>query len=616
MAYSHPMDIRSFLRRTPPFDELDDETLDEVLANTSIAFYPRGHVVLQQGGEPARHLYVVRTGAVEALDGDHVVDLHQAGEIFGFVSLLTSEHPGLTVRAHEDSICYLVREDIAARMLASRPGVSFLSRTVRRRELDLLADAAVAERTDPWAAPVAALVRRPPVTVDASTAIRPAAETMTRERVSALLVRMDGGWGIVTDRDLRSRVLAEGRSDREAILDVVSSPLVTAAGDTPVSEVLAMMLERRINHVPVTDERGELMGLVTVTDLMALERRSAFRLRRDLESGETAEEVAETAKAIPSTLADLIESGAEPLEVAHVAAVTNDTMTRRLLELGSARLGEPPARWSWLALGSEARFEQGMVTDQDNALVYESEGDEDVDAYFAELGSFVNDGLARAGLPRCRAGVLASNRDWRGTIAGWRDRFRGWIDDPGRSGSAFSGIAFDYRPVSGALEVRTSLDPVIRDAGQRREFLRHLAATALATRPPKGFLKDAIVEARGTSAITLDMKQAGIGPITNIARIHGLRIGLTDNRTVLRLRAAVAEGIVKEDDGRALEEAFRLMWRVRLDHQAARVRGQALPDDEVDARSLGPLSRQALKEAFRAIVRAQEALAMELGMRW
>jgi CBS domain-containing protein len=610
------MDIRSFLQRTPPFDELDDDALDEVVRHTSIAFFPRGEIVLQQGGEPAEHLYVVRTGAVEALDGDHVVDLHQPGEVFGYVSLLTGEEPGLTTRAHEDAICYLVLGEVAARVLASRPGVSFLSRTVRRRELSLLADVAVAERADPWAAPVGALVRRPPVAVDARESIRAAAEAMSRERVSALLVRMDGGWGIVTDRDLRSRVLAVGRSDGDPIVDVASSPVVTTSADMPVSEVLAMMLERRINHVPVMDVRGDLTGLVTVMDLMALERRSAFRLRRDIESSVTAEEIAEIAKAIPSTLADLIEGSAEPLEVAHVAAVTNDTLTRRLLELGIARLGEPPARWSWLALGSEARFEQGMATDQDNALVYESDGDEDVDGYFAELAAFVNEGLAGAGLPRCRAGVLASNPEWRGTIPTWVERFQGWIGDPSRTGSAFSGIAFDFRPVSGPLEVRTSLDPVIRQAGREREFLRHLAAGALAQRPPRGFLKDAIVEARGTSAVTLDVKQAGIGPITNLARIHGLRIGSTGNRTVLRLRAAAADGVLTEDEGQALEEAFRLLWRTRLDHQAGRVRGAALPDDEVDPRSLGPLARQALKEAFRAIARAQEGLAMGLGLRW
>ena len=611
------MDIPSFLRQCAPFDELDEDALAEVIRHTHIEFHPRGHVVLQQGGEPAAHLYIVRTGAVEALDGDLVVDVHQQGEVFGFVSLLTRDQPGLTVRAQEDSICYLVDGDVAARILASREGISFLSRTVRRRELTLIENAAVIARSDPWAVPVRGLLVRSPVTVDGSTSIREAAEIMTRERVSALVVRMGDGWGILTDRDLRARALAAGRSPDDTIVEFASSPLVTMRGDATVGEVLALMLERRIHHVPVTGNGGELLGMVTDTDLMALERRSAFRLRRDIESSTTTEEVVEVSAAAPRMLADLVEASVDPLEIGHIAAVTNDALTTRLLELGIERLGEPPGLWAWLALGSEARHEQGMATDQDNALVYES-GDRDVvrvDAYFAELAGLVNDGLASAGIPRCRAGVIAANRDWRGTVVEWQERFRGWVIDPGRVGSAFSGIAFDYRPVAGPLEVRQPLDEVVRWAGRQDGFIRHLAANAIAQRPPKGFLKDAIVEGRGTSAVTLDVKQAGIGPITNVARIYGLRIGSTDNRTVPRIRGAIASGRVTEENGRALEEAFRLLWQIRLEHQASSIRAGLLPNDDVDPRGFGPLLRQALKEAFRTIDRAQELLALELGVR-
>src|SRR3989304_4215725 len=205
------MDIPSFLRQCAPFDELDGAGLAEVTRHTHIEFHPRGHVVLQQGGEPAAHLYIVRTGAVEALDGDLVVDVHQQGEVFGFVSLLTRDQPGLTVRAQEDSICYLVDGDVAARILASREGISFLSRTVRRRELTLIENAAVIARSDPWAVPVRGVFVRSPVTVAGSTSIREAAQIMTRERVSALVVAMDDGWGIIPDRDLRARALAAGR---------------------------------------------------------------------------------------------------------------------------------------------------------------------------------------------------------------------------------------------------------------------------------------------------------------------------------------------------------------------------------------------------------------------
>jgi CBS domain-containing protein len=612
------VDIPGFLGRHPPFDDLTDEELAEIVRATRIEFFPKGQVILVQGGEPSRFLYVVRTGSVEVLDGDHVVDLHQEGEVFGYVSLLTGEVPALTVRAHEEAICYLIEPEAAERTLATRHGVSFISRIVRRRELRVLETAGITTTTvDPWSAPVRNLSAREPVTIGANASIRDAAELMTRERVTSVLVPAGDGWGIVTDRDLRSRVLAEGRGIDTTISDVASSPILSLPATSTVGEVLSLMLERGIHHVPVTDGSGHVSRIVTDTDLMAMDRRSAFQIRREVERSTTLESAVRAARAAPAMIADLVDASVDPLEIGHVAAVTNDTLTRRSLELGIERFGEPPSPWAWLALGSEARHEQGIATDQDNALAYATDGadPDETDAYFARLANFVNDGLAAAGVPRCRAGVIAANREWRGSVEEWQERFRSWVVSPGRAGSAFTGIAFDYRPVAGSLEIREALDPIIRWAGEQDAFLRHLSRQAIDQRPPKGFLKDAVVEARGTSSVTMDVKRVGITPITNLARIHALRAGLIENRTIRRIRGVVASGRMSEEMGQALEESFHLLWQIRLEHQARSVRAGVPPDDEVDPRDLGPLTRQALKEAFRMIDRAQELLALELGLR-
>src|SRR5207249_10573962 len=136
-----------------------------------------------------------------------------------------------------------------------------------------------------------------------------------------------------------------------------------------------------------------------------------------------------------------------------------------------------------------------------------------------QLAQFVNDRLQEAGFPKCRARVIASNPQWRGTLGQWKDRFKGWMADPSRVGSAFTGIAFDYRPIAGPLEVRGPLDEVIRSAPRHTDFIRHLSRLAVDGRPPTGFLKDAVVEARGISAVTLDIKHSGINLITNLARV-------------------------------------------------------------------------------------------------
>lgn len=610
------MDIPSFLRLYPPFDELENDRFEEVVRHTHIEFFPAGTLILMQSGEPSHFAYVVRTGAVDMIDGTQIIDVLGEGELFGHFSLLSGLAPAFTVRASEDAICYLIDPEIAHEVLGTRRGLAFLSTSLRKREVRAL-DGIDPQTVDPWQTPVGSLVHRPPVSAPDTVSIREAAELMTRERVSSLLVEGSGGVGIVTDRDLRSRVLAEGRSPDARIADVLTRPVLTVGAQTMVAEVTGLMLERGVHHVPVVDEDDEILGVVTDIDLMGLEQKTPFRLKGDIERAAGEEEVLEAARRLAETVTSLVEANVDPIDVGHAVAVVTDTLTRRLLELGVAKLGDPPCPWSWLALGSEARQEQGLFTDQDNALVLDPGASpiEVVSPYFERLATFVNDGLSDAGIPKCRAGVIASNPEWCDTVLEWQMRFRRWIADPGRSGSAFTGIAFDYRPVAGPLEVRAALDDVIRSAAKDTGFIRHLGRWAVGARPPTGFQKDSVVEARGTSEVVLDVKHGGIALITNLARVWSIAHGLVENRTLHRLREVESVGGMSSDVRQGLEEAFRLLWQIRLEHQTRQAKAKLPVDDQVNPRDLGPLTRQGLKEAFRMIDRAQDLQAKEFGLR-
>jgi CBS domain-containing protein len=611
------MDIPSFLRMYPPFDDLDDERLADVVRHTHIEFFPEGTVILQESGRPAGFLYVVRRGAVTVLEAGEIVDLQGEGEVFGFVSLLTEASPLVTIRAHEDVICYLIDREVGEEIMSSRRGMVFLASAFRRRDVRALEHVAH-NPVDDRRERVGTLVRRRPLSLPADASIRQAAELMANEREGFVLLEGVGqnGLAILTDRDLRSKVLAQGRDPAAPAADVASSPVVSVPSQATVAEVTALMLERGVHHVPVQDGDGGFLGVVTDIDLLAAEQHRAFGLKKDIELAPDRASAIEAFRSLPEVSARLVEASVEPLEIAHIVAVTIDALTVRLLEVGWAEFGDPPCPWAWLALGSEARQEQGLFTDQDNALIFDpgSVGEPKADAYFGELGAFVNDGLEEAGIPKCRAGVIAGNPEWRGTVQTWQDRFHGWIEDPGRTGSAFTGIAMDYRPVTGPLDARLHLDEIIRSAREQHDFIRHLGAHAVAMRPPKGLLKDGVVQGKGTTG-GLDIKAVGIGLITNIARLLSVMSGLTENKTTLRLRDTTALGWLTEDESQGLVEAFELMWQVRLEHQSRCVERGVLPDDLVQTRELGPLTRQALKEAFRMIDGAQDRLAALLGLR-
>jgi CBS domain-containing protein len=606
------VDVRSFLADHPPFDALSEAELDRVVSSVQIEHFAPGAVILQQAGAPATHLFVVRRGEAEIVDDGRVIDEISEGDVFGMWSLLGQVAPTATVRASEDTLCYLVDAAVANEVLGSGAGVAFVAAGVRRRiarvDETLKADIDLVRYQE-----VGDLVRRPPVTCDPSTPVAEAADLMARERVSSLLVPSHGRVGILTDRDLRTRVVAERRSGDTPIREVMTPRAEIVPADTMVGEVLLRMLEGGFHHFPIADAGGAVVGVVTDTDLMGIGRNTPFALKSAIERAGDRDAVASAIAELPHVVTALVESSADPVDVGHVIAFSIDAATRRLLELGIEEHGEPPVPWAWLALGSAARQEQAIRTDQDHALAFE--GDPDVaNASLAPLAEFVTSGLEAAGFPRCRGDVMATNQALRLPLGDWVERFDFWMREQSPKASEQLSIIFDFRRVAGELEADLVLDDAMAVAVERPVFLQHLARRALDLRPPIGFVRGILVEHGGEHPGTVDLKHGGIVIVGNLARAHAIRSGLPAKRTIDRLRASESVGAIDAETREGLEEAFRFLWEVRLHHHVEQLRSGLPPDDFVDPKDLGGVARQGLKEAFRIIARAQKALALETGV--
>jgi CBS domain-containing protein len=607
------VDVRSFLADHPPFDALTEAELDRVVASVQIEHFAPGTVILQQAGAPATHLFVVRRGEAEIVDDGRVIDEIGEGDVFGMWSLLGQVAPTATVRASEDTLCYLIDAGVANEVLSSGAGVAFVAASVRRR-IARVDETLKAEIDLVRYREVGALVRRPPVTCDPSTPVAEAADLMARERVSSLLIpSAGGGVGILTDRDLRTRVVAARRSGEVPIREVMTPRAETVPADTMVGEVLLRMLEGGFHHFPIADAAGTVVGVVTDTDLMGIGRNTPFALKSAIERAGDREAVASAIAELPQVITALVDSSADPVDVGHVIAFSIDAATRRLLELGIARHGEPLVPWAWLALGSAARQEQAIRTDQDHALAFDGDR-EAANAALAPLAEFVTAGLEIAGIPRCRGDVMATNEALRLPLEDWVRRFDHWMREQSPKASEQLSIVFDFRRVAGDLEADVALDEAMAEAVERPLFLQHLARRALDLRPPIGFVRGIIVEHGGEHPGTVDLKHGGIVIIGNLARAYAIRSGVTAKRTLHRLRAAEGNGAIDAETREGLEEAFRFLWEVRLHHHVEQLRSGHAPDDFVDPKELGGVARQGLKEAFRIIARAQKTLALETGV--
>lgn len=608
------MEVQAFLRTCPPFDAIDDAALNAVVRQTEIAFFPAGTSILEPSGKSSRFVYVVRVGVVELIDGGRVLDQLGSGELFGHLSALSGSAPTTEVRALEDTICYLIPTAAVEGIFASRTGLAFLSSSLRRRMVNALGTPQD-QQTDSFRLRVGELVRRAPITCEPFTTVREAATTMASARVSCLVVPMEGGYGILTDRDLRSRVLASGRTGETEVGDVMTHPAVTLGRDAFASEALSLMLEQGVHHLPIVGENDALVGVVTDTDLMGLERRTPFAIRSEIERASDIGAVVSAVRELPRAVTELVATNADPVDIGHVVGVTVDALTERIVELTLADIDPPPQPWAWISLGSQARHEQALATDQDHAFAFADDSDPAMAEWSAAFAERVTQGIEAAGIPRCRAGVGAHAPSWSRSLDGWMQRFDSWIEEVGGEGAVLTAIAFDFRQVTGPLAVEQALNGVLLKAKDRPPFLHHLAAQAVAVQTPTGFFRDLVVESKGEHAGRFDVKHGGLIAITSMARLLALSVGSVEKQTLSRLRDATAAGALSQGDHDALDESFHLLWQIRLEHQCDQSRRGTAIDDFVDPGDLGPITRRALREAFRSITRVQRTLATEFGVR-
>jgi CBS domain-containing protein len=350
-------DVADFLRLYAPFDALSQADVELIAASAEVEFHLAGTTIFSQGAETVHYVRVVRSGAVELIHDGVVLDLLGVGELFGHSSMLSGLPTGFTARALEDTLCYRIGADVALPALARPESVVFVARSLLASPNVYGEEGApsVATPRDPAHQPVGSLIRGRPVAVAPETSIREAARMMNAAGASAVVVRLEGSLGIVTDRDLRSRVVADGVAVDDPISVVMTAPAYTVAPDRLGGGVLLEMLDRGIRHFPVISARGELVGVVEDLDLIAVETRNSFYVRGQIAAAATVDELAEAAQQIKPMVIALHDTRLAATSISAIYSVVRDALTRRAVELAVAGGGRAPHPLAGGARGRPAR---------------------------------------------------------------------------------------------------------------------------------------------------------------------------------------------------------------------------------------------------------------------
>jgi len=452
-----------------------------------------------------------------------------------------------------------------------------------------------------------------PVRCHMNQTIIEAASLMSRNDHDAVLIIQDDrkNIGIVTDTDLRNRVVAGEYPFDKPVFEIMSSPVITISDQALLFEAILLVKEKGISHLAVADRKGEVVGIFSNKDLIEVQRNSISFLIKEIKSARTILTLKAIHDKIPGLVKTLLDSGAKIQNITHLISTMTDAITERVVEFAIEEMGKPPVIFAFLALGSEGRREQTLVTDQDNAIIYEDvpyDKMADINKYFLYLGQKINLWLDRIGYNYCQGEIMAGNPQWCQPVSKWKDYFTNWITNESINGSLGISIFFDFRTVFGdpqfASQLRSHIDKTSYD---RADFFKRLAEDTRKYKIPVNIFKSAGSDSQSAKAEVMDLK-TGIMPITDFTRVYSLYHKISESNTILRLEKIFQKGELEKVEYEELIHAYDFLMGVRFKRQITALLENEIPKNIISAQDLTEIERNTIRSIFSHISALQSRL--------
>ena len=608
-----------------PFDAMDSIALRQLASQLTLGYHARGQVIVAPDSGVADRLYILKQGRVRggatpsAQSADVVLG---PGECFPVGALVGRRATVYTYRAEQDCFYWelpaadfhaLVDSNARFREFCMDHLSALLEQSHRARRAD--AAASLSEGAD-MLAPLRSAVTRAPVSCGAGAPVAEVVRTMHDQRIGSMVV-VDAKQvpiGIFTTPDALARVTLPQLPLDTPIGKLMTPHPVCLEEEAPLVEAALAMARHGIRHVVVTRD-GHLAGMISERDLFALQRASLVRVTERVRAAHSVAQLAEAAAEIRLLTRHLLAQGVDAEHVTQMTSALNDSLTQRLIEIAAQRHALP-GHWCWLALGSEGRIEQTLATDQDNALIYATEGDAAAARpVLLAFASEINLGLEACGFPLCKGDIMARNPRWCLTPEEWRRVFDNWIRNTQPEALLNAAIFFDFRPIAGEPALAGALrEAVLAQTRGHPAFGRAMTEAALQSRPPLGLLDSFVADDSADFPGTLDLKAFGARPFVDAARVLSLAHALPPTGTAARLRAAGAAGVLPQEEVAASVEAFHYIQGLRLRHQHLEGDLAKGAENRIDPEKLNAVDRRILKAAFRQAALLQERLRMDFGL--
>ena len=621
MSQSLIPNIIQFIAQIDPFDKIPKEALRELAFNVQITYLNKGDMVDLDKEGKEKSLYIVRTGSMEQRKSDGVLRARLGSEdLFGFTFLDSDKDNNERYHAIaiENTLLYLIPHSALQSLFKSFPACAEHFASQAQIRLQSALDVVWSNKEKGlFIRKVEDVASGRVAVVKADQTIQEVAHEMriVKRTSCAVIYENDTIVGLITDRDMTKRVIAQRVSIDEPISSVMTHSPLTIKPDDLVLHAASVMMQFNIRNLPIV-KNNKVIGLLTTSHLVQNHRVQAIFLIEKIKYAGSVKSLGSFTAERQAIFEALVEGKVGPETIGKVMTMIMDAYTRRLIQIAIDKLGPPPCDFSWIVAGSHARNEVHMLSDQDSAIVLADNATKNDRIYFEHLANLVTTGLASCGFPLCPGDYMASTAKWCQPVSVWKHYYKKWVANPEYERLLNISVFLEIRTIYGNSDYEMVLrDEMHSNIHKNREFLSTLVRDAINTQPPLGIFNNLVLEKSGENKKTLNVKKYAINLIIDLARIYGLSVESHVSATDERFAAAHAKGMLSEDSMKNILGAYQFILSFRFAHQLEALKKGQVPDNNINPDTFGSFERKHLKDAFRIIADLQDAAKVRFGSR-
>ncbi|WP_139958579.1 DUF294 nucleotidyltransferase-like domain-containing protein [Flavicella sediminum] len=619
--------IQDFLKNYPPFNLLNKEDLFSICEQVQVIYLEKGKFIFTQTEATHNMFYITNKGAIKLTqienEKTNIMDMCDEGDIFGLRALILKQHYYMNAEANEETIVYGIPADIFEPFVEKNKNIKNYLITSFASNVK---DPSIVEEKGNTSSYIKkesnndlfnlqnAKYTKSPITCDLTTTAKNIATTMRDAKIGAMVVvENKKPVGIITNKDLRDKIATGDFSLECPAKKIMTSPATTLPKHITIPEAHVSMLKNDTSHICITKDgtpNSKLIGILSIHDLVVSLGNNPSVLIKETKRAKKSKQLRSIRKKIDLLLKQYLEQELPFAHILNIISELNSAIVTRSIELCLKKMDTPPpVKFAWMALGSQGRREQLLLSDQDNALIFEDVEEtkfEETQSYFLTLSDKVVKYLNTIGFEYCPADMMASNPKWCTSLNNWKKQFDEWIFNPNSSGILLSSIFFDYEYAYGEKKLTNELtEHLLNSINQNNRFLTLLAKDIIEKPSPIGFFRQFIVEQDGEHKDFFNIKIRALMPLIDAARVLCLSLNIKNaNNTLLRYRKLAELEPQNEDLYQSCERAFRTLLKFKTEQGILHNTTGKL----IELESLSKAEKLKLKRAFKPIKEIQELL--------